>query len=167
MLIGEKIRLVPVNDQNLRNLYDMWNDTEYAGEYGGFTPMSWDEFSKKFAKGASWFLIEKISDGARIGWIDYYWTRIDYPHLYEIGYALDPSERRKGYMTEAAKLIVEHLFATKNIQRVEAVTDSPNLASQGVLEKAGFKREGLLRKRSLKNGQFRDEYIYGILREDL
>jgi RimJ/RimL family protein N-acetyltransferase len=166
-MIGNKVKLVPVNDQNLRELYGMWNDPEFAGEFGGFDKMSWDEFAYKFAKGASWFLIEKIGDGARIGWIDYYWTRSDYPYLYEIGYALSPTERRNGYMTEAAKLIVEHLFATKDIERVESITDTQNLASQGVLEKAGFKREGLLRKRNLKNGQYRDEYIYGILREDL
>jgi len=141
MLICDKIRLVPVTDQNLRALYDMWNDAEYAGEYGGFTPMSWSEFSEKFAKGASWFLIEKIEGRKKIGWISCYTTRIDYPFLYEIGYALDPTERRKGYMTEAAKLVVEHLFATKDIERIEAVTDTRNLGSQGVLEKAGFKKE--------------------------
>ena len=167
ILVGEKVKLVPVNDHNLRELFEMWNDREYAGEYGGFEPKNWDEFHEKFAKGATWFLIEKIANGEKIGWINYYWTRIDYPYLYEIGYALDPLERRRGYMTEAAKLVVAHIFATKNIERIEAVTDAPNLGSQGVLEKTGFKREGILRKRSLKNGVYRDEFIYGILREDL
>jgi RimJ/RimL family protein N-acetyltransferase len=70
-------------------------------------------------------------------------------------------------MTEAAKLVVEHLFATKDIERIEAVTDAENLGSQGVLEKSGFQREGLLRRRSLKKGEYRDEFIYGILKEDL
>ena len=100
MLIGDRIRLVSVTEQNIRELHDLWNDPALAGEYGGFTPMSWDEFSEKFAKGASWFLIEKTSDNETVGWIDYFWTRIDYPHLWEIGYTLKPSERRKGYMTE-------------------------------------------------------------------
>lgn len=69
-------------------------------------------------------------------------------------------------MTEVAKLVVQHLFETKDIERVEAVTDTANAGSHGVLENAGFKREGTLRKRSLKNGVYRDEYICGILRED-
>ena len=146
VLVGDRVSLVPVTDQNLRELYDMWNDPAVAGEYRGFTPMSWDEFGEKFVKGATWFLIEKISDGAIVGWIDYYWTRTDYPHLFEIGYAMKPNERRKGYMTEAAKLIVNHLFTKKDIERVESITDTQNLASQGVLEKAGFKREGDLEK---------------------
>ena len=125
-----------------------------------------EEFEDKFVKGATWFLVQKIGDDVIVGWIDYYSTRTDYPHLYEIGYALKPSERRKGYMTEAVKLIVYDLFTTKEIERIEALTDAPNVGPQRVLENVGFKREGLLRKRSFKNGVYRDEYIYGILRED-
>ncbi len=166
MLTGNKIKLVPVTDHNLRELYEMWNDPEVGGEFGGFEKMSWDQFREKFVKGASWFLIEKISDPAIIGWINFFRTRTDYPRLWEIGYALMPSERKLGYMTEAAKLIVEYLFSTKDIDRVEALTDLENVPSQGVLEKAGFKREGLLRKRSFKNGVHHDEYMYSILRED-
>jgi hypothetical protein len=69
-------------------------------------------------------------------------------------------------MTEAVKLIVEYLFRTKDIERIEALTDTDNLASQGVLEKVGFKREGILRKRALIKGEYRDDLIYGILREE-
>jgi [ribosomal protein S5]-alanine N-acetyltransferase len=111
-------------------------------------------------------LIEKSVSGEKIGWISYYTTRIDYPYLYEIGYALSPKERRMGYMSEAARLIVDHLFSTKDIERLEAVTDAENLGSQGVLEKVGFRREGVLRKRSKRDGQYRDEFMDGILRED-
>jgi RimJ/RimL family protein N-acetyltransferase len=172
MLLGNKVKLVPVTDRNLRELYDMWKDPDYGGESVGFAPMSWNEFETKFAKGATWFLIEKIERkegvqiGNGIGWISYFRTRTDYPHLWEIGYALRPTERRKGYMTEAVKLIVEYLFRTKDIERIEAITDADNLASQGVLEKVGFKREGTLRKRALIKGEYRDDLIYGILREE-
>jgi RimJ/RimL family protein N-acetyltransferase len=41
-----------------------------------------------------------------------------------------------------------------------------NLASQKVLEKAGFKREGILRKSAFERGEWRDFYVYSILREE-
>jgi len=146
----------------------MWNDPGIAGEFGGFAPKSWMEF-QEFVKGASFFIIEKNDSkqaNGKIGWISYYWTRSDYPYLFEIGYAIKPSERRKGYTTEAARLIVDLLFTSKNIERVESVTDTENLASQRVLEKNGFKREGRLRKRSLRKDEYRDEFIYGLIREE-
>ena len=133
--------------------------------------MNWVEF-EKFVREASFFIIEKNegsnneSASKKIGWISYYLTRLDYPYLYEIGYRTKPSERRKGYATEAVKLIVHFMFSTKNIERIESVTDVENMPSQRVLEKNGFKREGVLRRRSFTKGQYRDEYIYGILREE-
>ena len=92
--------------------------------------------------------------------------RSDYLNLYEIGYRIKPSERRKGYTTEAVRLLVDHLFRTKAIERIESVTDTENLPSQRVLAKNGFKREGELRKRFFLEGKYRDEYIYSLLREE-
>jgi hypothetical protein len=53
LLLGDKVKLVPVNEGNLRVLYDMWNDSEVGGEFGGFEQMSWDKFREKFARGAN------------------------------------------------------------------------------------------------------------------
>ncbi len=49
--------------------------------------------------------------------------------LLEIGYALIPSERRKGYGAEAVKIIVDHLFLSKDNMRIQAITDVENTAS--------------------------------------
>ena len=125
-----------------------------------------EEFEDKFVKGATWFLVQKIGDDVIVGWFDYYSTRTDYPHLYDSRVRPEAEREKKGKMTEAVKLIVYDLFTTKEIERIEALTDAPNVGPQRVLENVGFKREGLLRKRSFKNGVYRDEYIYGILRED-
>jgi aminoglycoside 6'-N-acetyltransferase len=78
-----------------------------------------------------------------------------------------PSERNKGYTTEAVRLLVDYLFSTKKeIERIESVTDVENMPSQRVLEKNGFKREGMLRKRFFNKGQYRNEYMYSLLREE-
>jgi RimJ/RimL family protein N-acetyltransferase len=84
----------------------------------------------------------------------------------EIGYDMIPSERSKGYGTEAVQIMVDYLFLSKDVARIQAVTNVGNKASQRVLEKAGFKKEGTLRKVGHVRGEPTDAYIYSILREE-
>jgi len=79
---------------------------------------------------------------------------------------LVPSERGKGYCTEAAKIMVDFLFLSKDTIRIQAQTDPRNAASQKVLEKVGFKKEGTVRKSFFMRGEWRDAYLYSILREE-
>ena len=165
-LLGEKVKLRPIEKSDMDDFYDWWNDPEFAGEYVS-------EYSKtrieveELLKGAWFFIIEKRSENKKIGFIVYYLVRSDYLYLFEIGYRIMPSERNKGYATEATRLLLDHLFTTKReIERIESVTDAVNVPSQRVLEKNGFKREGELRKRAFNRGQYRNEYMYSILREE-
>ena len=84
----------------------------------------------------------------------------------EIGYILVPSGRGKGYCTEAVNIMVDYLFLSKESRRIQAQTGLRNVASQKVLEKVGFKKEGTLRKNFFVRGEWRDAYIYSILREE-
>ena len=84
--------------------------------------------------------------------------------LLEIGYALLPSERGKGCCTEAVQLMVDYLFLSMDVSRVQATISIKNKASERVLEKAGFTREGMIPKTS--RGARRDAYLYSILREE-
>jgi ribosomal-protein-alanine N-acetyltransferase len=83
-----------------------------------------------------------------------------------IGYAIEPSEQGKGYGTEALQLMLDYLFLSKEIHRVQANTDPDNKVSQHLLEKMDFKKEGVSRKISFVRGQWRDECHYSILREE-
>jgi aminoglycoside 6'-N-acetyltransferase len=89
-----------------------------------------------------------------------------YAKMLEIGYALLPSERRKGYCTEATQLMVDYLFLSKDIGRIQATTHAGNAVSQRVLEKSGFKREGTLRKAVQSRGETTDLVMFSILREE-
>jgi len=84
----------------------------------------------------------------------------------EIGYSLLPGERGKGYGTEAIEIMVDYLFLSRDIQRIQVQTDPRNIASQRLLAKAGFSKEGTLRKNFFMRGEWRDVYIYSILREE-
>jgi [ribosomal protein S5]-alanine N-acetyltransferase len=60
----------------------------------------------------------------------------------EIGYGIEPAYQRKGYMTEAASLLVEWAFQTGRCQAVIAETLPDNLPSQRVLQKIGMRQYG-------------------------
>ena len=77
-----------------------------------------------------------------------------------------PSEQGKDYGTEALQLMVDYLFLAKEIRRIQANTDPENKASQRILEKVGLVIEGLRRKSSFVQGDWRDTVAYAILREE-
>jgi RimJ/RimL family protein N-acetyltransferase len=77
-----------------------------------------------------------------------------------------PNERGKGYCTEAVRIIIDYLFLSRDVVRIQAQTETGNLASQKVLEKAGFKKEGTMRKCDFSRGELRDTHLYSILREE-
>jgi RimJ/RimL family protein N-acetyltransferase len=115
----------------------------------------------KRAPEKQWFLILK-KDGSKIGFLGMRMGGFGWA----IGYVMIPSERGKGYCTEAAQLAVDYLFMSKDIARIQAGTFTDNVASQKVLEKAGFQREGRIRKGMCAWGNWVDLYLYGILREE-
>ncbi len=82
----------------------------------------------------------------------------------ELGYWLAEEHWGKGIISQAIPLMVDHAFKTFDITRVFARPFGRNLASQRVLEKAGFVLEARLKNTIFKNGQFEDELIYAIRR---
>jgi RimJ/RimL family protein N-acetyltransferase len=78
----------------------------------------------------------------------------------EIGYWLGRQYWRRGIVTEALMLVTEDVFARLNLLRLFALPFADNTGSIGVLEKAGYAREGLLRSSSVKHGVPRDQFIY-------
>ena len=84
-----------------------------------------------------------------------------------VGLSLIPDARGHGFGTEAQRLLAALLFRLFDIERIEASTDVENIAEQRSLEKAGFTREGILRRAQWRAGAHHDLVSYSILREDL
>ena len=86
----------------------------------------------------------------------------------EIGYALGFEYWGKGIATFVVKLVTEAIFwEWPNLERLEAVVDVENLASQRVVEKVGFLREGVLRKYYFFREKSRDMVMYSLLLSDI
>ncbi len=150
-------------------LFAEWaNKPEVFGEYNPLHQMSKTEAEKILDNPDIKPFIIKKKDGSKIGFMFHFHVL----HLgtgtkqLEIGYTLLPSERGKGYGTEALRIMVDYLFLSKDVMRIQAQTDQRNAASQKILEKAGFKKEGTLRRNFFMRGEWTDDYIYGIIREE-
>ncbi|MBC7775920.1 MAG: GNAT family N-acetyltransferase [Phycisphaerae bacterium] len=87
-------------------------------------------------------------------------------HLDEIGYWMAEPFRGQGIMTNVVQVLCEWLFENRPaLVRIEAKVHSYNPTSVRVLEKAGFEREGYMRKAALKNGELFDLILMARLRE--
>jgi RimJ/RimL family protein N-acetyltransferase len=165
LLEGKNIRLKLGDKEDLDFFVDFWNNLDYYGDYEPIMEqMTKAEAERRFADTSkkATFIIQK-KDGTNIGLIVYFGQSAG---SITIGYAIEPSEQGKGYGTEALQLMVDYLFLGKEIHRVQANTDPENKASQHILEKVGFKKEGVSRRSSFVRGQWRDEGLYSILREE-
>ena len=154
-------------------LAECFNDLDFWGEYNN--PI-YGQASKSsliadfdnpsnFVVVIEWkrFIIQK-KDGTKIGFV-YHFINQPYGAM-EIGCFLVSSERGKGYGAEATQLIVDYLFLSKNIGRIQAHTNANNKTAQGVLEKTGFKAEGTIRKLMLVRGVWSNCALLSILREE-
>ena len=84
-----------------------------------------------------------------------------------LGYWVRTSGSGRGVATAATRLAARFGFEQLGLHRIEIVAAVENLASQRVAEKAGAKREGILRKRLLINGTPHDAVLFSLVREDL
>jgi len=141
-LEGKKVNLRIREREDTDFATECFNNLDFRGEYDPITPQrSKTERLKDFDNPSQLailtetgrFVTEK-KDGTRIGFIAHW---LGLPNRWmEIGYEIVPSERGKGYGAEATQLMVDYLFLSKNIGRIQAITDTRNIASQKVLERA-------------------------------
>jgi len=84
----------------------------------------------------------------------------------QIGYWLGERFAGQGLMLEAIRLLLPFAFDTLRLHRIEAACIPDNLRSVRVLEKAGFRREGLLRSYLRINGSWHDHLLYALIAGD-
>ncbi|MEZ5978496.1 MAG: GNAT family protein [Planctomycetota bacterium] len=84
----------------------------------------------------------------------------------EVGYALRRDLWGRGIGTEVVGIELRFCFETLGLHRVEADVDPENAGSLRVLERHGFRREGLLRERWIQGGVWCDSIVLGLLRDE-
>lgn len=109
--------------------------------------------------------VERAVDGAFIGWCTVAEWNPEFRSA-SLGYCYGEAAWGHGYATEAARALLGWAFDTLDLNRVQAETDTRNVASARVLEKLGFVREGTLREDCVVNGDVSDSWVFGLLRRE-
>lgn len=84
----------------------------------------------------------------------------------EVGYELAQAYWRRGLMFEAMQRILRFCFEDLDLHRIAADVTEGNEASAGLLLKLGFQREGTFREKEWLRGQFRDLWLFSLLRRE-
>jgi [ribosomal protein S5]-alanine N-acetyltransferase len=84
----------------------------------------------------------------------------------EIGFEIHPDYWSNGYTSEASGAVIEYAFNELQLYRMGAITFLENKASIGLLEKIGFRKEGILRGYIFQNGVSNDTHIFSLLRTE-
>ena len=83
-----------------------------------------------------------------------------------VGYWIGAPFARAGYMSEALRAVIHHCFTALDLSRLESACLPENAASRGVLEKCGYKYEGVAQSYLQINGRWRNHVLYANLRGD-
>lgn len=111
--------------------------------------------------GISW-AITLHGDDIMLGTIGFYRLKKEH-YRGEVGYALHSDHWRQGIMHEALEAVVACGFERLGFHSIEAITDPRNEASNALLLRCGFTREGLFKEDFFWNGEFLDSAVYSRL----
>ncbi len=137
---------------------------EVAGEFNTFEVPGDERVATAAGR-----MIVTLGDGTPIGVVSWHGV-VHGPNrrsqAWNIGITIVPEHRGCGHGAAAQRHLADHLFATTDVNRVEATTDVRNVAEQRALERAGFVREGVLRGAQHRDGRWHDIVLYARLRGD-
>lgn len=170
MIRGQNISLRTVREVDFDYLFEQWSDVANRGDYYPLKLPSQIDYRKRFQEHGLW----EENNGTMIIWAEEKIVGLIafFPAMYysgfEIGYILfDTTSRNKGYMTEALALLVNFLFGTKKINRLQLTVMPGNVASKRVAQKCGFQLEGVMRGAIFHRGTHHDLEMYSLLRHEV
>lgn len=172
MIQGNGFVLRTVRASDVDALYEARSNVESRGEYIPPRMGSEPGFRKEFEETGFWtedkgfLLIVDPEDGRLLGSIAYF-RPVFYSDALEIAYQLfQGASRGKGIMTEVLRLFCSFLFSHRTVYRLQLAVHPDNVASRRVAEKAGFRKEGVLRKAVYHRGAHHDLEMFSLLRDE-
>ncbi len=107
------------------------------------------------------FAIEDLTTGEKLGNIGLRVTNQN-DRVAEVGFMIKATAQGKGIASEALALVINYAFDVINLQKLIAYCSTLNTNSFKLLEKFAFTREALLKKNTLINDNYVDDYAYGL-----
>ena len=168
VLETEQLILRPLRKEDVADLKEWLGDSsiyQYWGKRPGKSDLNPEllfQKQEKPAKSFRWGIIHK-QDHKVIG--DMWVYLIENDRMAKVAFRLSPACQGKRLMTEALVRAVTFCFEETELQRLWADVHTQNIVSCKTLEKAGFKREGLIREDKMVN-TYCDYYLYGMIKAD-
>lgn len=163
---SDRLRMRPLAVGDAEALYAIYGDVEAMTWWSHAPHVSVDQTRDQLASyiaqpdWRAWAITLK-GDPSAIGSLAAHEKRQG--KVVEIGYSLVRSRWGNGYAREAVSALITHLFRAEGMRRVFADTDPDNTASNHLLERLGFIREGRLRAEWETHLGVRDSLIWGLL----
>ncbi len=166
------MNLRPVAESDLPIVYRLTSDPDATGEHEWFGWQDRGRYTRRWEQNGlldddgGMLMVQRADEILGfVAWNKRVTARTSF--CWNMGIALLPEARGRGYGTDAQRQLVQYLFAHTQVNRIEAGTNVDNLAEQRALEKLGFTREGVMRGGAFQYGQWRDGVIYSVLRAEV
>lgn len=171
MLIGNTINVRHLQPRELDAWIAAKNDAATMGEFTTFQITSPVIVQNEFAQNG--LSSEAMETFAIVGKFDQligticHFPATGYASAREIGFSIFANEfRNQGIATEAVALLVQYLFHTKPINRLQIVMPVQHQACEKIALKSGFTKEGVARGLLFIRGKYCDCNVYALLRND-
>lgn len=138
--------------------------SEYPSRTAFRNRVYWANQAVKAGTGYPYLLMHK--DGALLGAITLNNVQKGPAQTATVGYWIGPDYARQGYMLEALEAVVNYAFNVLDLSRIQAGCLPENAPSRALLEKSGFKYEGVAQSYLQIDGRWRDHVLYANLRND-
>lgn len=166
LLKTNRLLIRPLKEVNFKAFHD-YHSLEKVYCYQSFQPSNYKaslDYIKKHTSQDSCILeVIDLSEETLLGDISLTFIK---DQQVEIGYSFDPNFQKQGYAYEACQKVLDHLFISQGMHRVYATLVPENIASERLLKKLNFRKEGHFKK-SVWTGQvWLDDMVYGILGDE-
>lgn len=171
----ERLYIRPVCIEDKESMYRYRSDSE-TNKYLSLIPQSVEDVAAFIDKTSvdinvpgTWFqlVIMEQASNLLIGDIGIHFLDTDSENKQvEIGYTLDKGFRRKGYATEALKIVIDYLINQLNKHRITASIDPVNIDSIKLVERLGFRQEAHFVESIFFHGKWVDDLVYAVLAKE-
>ena len=170
---GDLVRLRAVDPEDWQVLFEWDQDTEALVLSGDIPFPQSRESAKKWAaeqavreaKDDNFRWVVESLNGEFVGMIETHFCKRRHG-TFQYGIAVRREHWRKGYASEAIRLVLAYYFRELRYQKVNAQVYSFNGASLDLHRKLGFREEGRLRRMVFADGGFHDEVVFGMTAEE-
>jgi ribosomal-protein-alanine N-acetyltransferase len=173
VLSTERFDLTPFDPSDRQDLFAHFSDPATV-EFMDIAPMTaisqaddtiaWAAGLLERDAGLRWAIRDRA--GGFAGTVGFNSLTRDHGSRGEIGYDVVRARWRQGVMGEVLPVVLDHGFAALGLHRIEATVTPGNVASAALLQRHGFRREGLLRGHGRWKGAFQDVELFARLSSD-